>query len=60
MPGVFGLASEVMRKVRRLRDRWLKTHGSDQCFKGCSSCCAQPVGTLIAEGVDLAAAFPTS
>lgn len=55
MPGAFGHAQEALKRIRRLRDRWLKTHGSDQCGKGCSWCCQQGVGTLIVEGVDIAA-----
>jgi len=55
MPGTFGMAREALRRIRRQRDRWLKAHGSDQCGRGCSACCKQPVGTLIVEGVGIAA-----
>lgn len=58
MPGVFGLDVVTMRRIRRLRDRWLKTHGSDQCHRGCSDCCRQAVGTLIVEGIDIAGGYP--
>lgn len=57
MPGVFGQAVEVAKRIRRLRDRWTDEQASKRtfpCRPGCSSCCHQPVGTLIVEGVLIA------
>jgi Fe-S-cluster containining protein len=43
-----------MKRIRRLRDRWLAHHHSNECFRGCGRCCCQPVGTLLVEGCDIA------
>lgn len=60
MPGVLGYAREAWRKVVRFRDRWLKraVPRDVPCRRGCEeiggSCCQQPVGALVFEGVLIA------
>lgn len=54
MPGIYGYAQQAITRIHRIRDRWLRAHGSDQCHAGCSFCCQQAVGCLIVEGVWIA------
>ncbi len=56
--GTWGHAAEALKRIRRIRDRWVLANRSPQCNAGCSFCCHQQVGALIVEGVAIAFAHP--
>lgn len=52
--GAWGRTVETIKRIRRIRDRWVRDNASSICHQGCSGCCRQEVGTLIVEGASIA------
>ena len=55
---IWGHAAATLKRIRRLRDRWVLANRDSQCNAGCSFCCHQQVGALIVEGVEIAFRHP--